>query len=167
MKNMLRHDREKIEKEIVIWFVHLCKCLFSVLNWFFNMNHLLYVSWMMQLRYNDTAETIKVGGIKYKLKQLHWHSPSEHTINGQRLHVHCDIVVNRGVSIVLSVCTRDRFAMELHMVHFTEDGNITVVAILYRYGKPDPFLFQVNLCDRNKDWLYHLSSMHCILQDVK
>jgi carbonic anhydrase len=39
---------------------------------------------MMQLRYNDTAETVKVGGIKYKLKQLHWHSPSEHTINGQR-----------------------------------------------------------------------------------
>ncbi|RLN07429.1 alpha carbonic anhydrase 1, chloroplastic-like [Panicum miliaceum] len=72
------------------------------------------------LRYNDTAETVKVGGIKYKLKQLHWHSPSEHTVNGQR------------------------FAMELHMVHFTEDGNITVVAILYRYGKPDPFLFQIN-----------------------
>ncbi|RLM80221.1 alpha carbonic anhydrase 1, chloroplastic-like [Panicum miliaceum] len=67
------------------------------------------------LRYNDTAETVK----KYKLKQLHWHSPSEHTINGER------------------------FAMELHMVHFTEDGNITVVAILYRYGKPDPFLFQI------------------------
>jgi hypothetical protein len=44
------------------------------------------------------------------------------------------------------------------MVHFTEDGNITVIAILYRYGKPDPFLFQVNLCDRNMDWLYHLSS---------
>ncbi|KAG2658836.1 hypothetical protein PVAP13_1KG318900 [Panicum virgatum] len=71
------------------------------------------------LRYNDTAETIKVGGIKYKMKQLHWHLPSEHTINGQR------------------------FAMELHMVHFTEDDNITVVEILYRYGKPDPFLFQI------------------------
>jgi len=71
------------------------------------------------VRYNDTAETVKVGGIKYKLKQLHWHSPSEHTINGER------------------------FAMELHMVHVTEDGNVTVVAILYRYGKPDPFLFQI------------------------
>ncbi|KAJ1279387.1 hypothetical protein BS78_04G152200 [Paspalum vaginatum] len=70
------------------------------------------------LRYNDTTETVKVGGMKYKLKQLHWHSPSEHTISGQR------------------------FAMELHMVHLTEEGNITVVAILYRYGKPDPFLFQ-------------------------
>jgi carbonic anhydrase len=33
--------------------------------------------------------------------------------------------------------------MELHMVHMTDDGNITVVAILYRYGEPDPFLFQV------------------------
>ncbi|WVZ75163.1 hypothetical protein U9M48_023246, partial [Paspalum notatum var. saurae] len=71
------------------------------------------------LRYNDTTGTVKVGGTKYKLKQLHWHSPSENTINGQR------------------------FAMELHMVHLTEDGNITVVAILYRYGKLDPFLFQI------------------------
>jgi carbonic anhydrase len=60
---------------------------------------------MMQLRYNDTAETVKVGGIKYKLKQLHWHSPSEHTINGERLHLHPDGVVHCGLSAVLSVCT--------------------------------------------------------------
>ncbi|KAK3154259.1 hypothetical protein QOZ80_2BG0188260 [Eleusine coracana subsp. coracana] len=71
------------------------------------------------LRYNDTAETVMVGGTRYKLKQLHWHSPSEHTINGHR------------------------FAVELHMVHYSEDGDITVVAILYRYGRPDPFLFQI------------------------
>uniref|UniRef100_A0A0E0CLI4 Carbonic anhydrase n=1 Tax=Oryza meridionalis TaxID=40149 RepID=A0A0E0CLI4_9ORYZ len=71
------------------------------------------------LRYNDTAGTVKVDGKKYKLRQLHWHSPSEHTINGQR------------------------FAVELHMVHHSDDGNITVIAVLYRHGKPDPFLFQI------------------------
>ena len=152
----------------MIWFVHLMSLPIDFSIWI-----ICCTSWMMQLRYNDTAETVKVGGIKYKLKQLHWHSASEHTINGQRLHLHLDVVLNRGVSAVLSVRTHDllwvhdRFAMELHMVHFTEEGNITVVAILYRYGKPDPFLFQVNICDRNKDWLYHLSSMHCILQDIK
>lgn len=62
---------------------------------------------------------MKVDGKKYKLRQLHWHSPSEHTINGQR------------------------FAVELHMVHHSDDGNITVIAVLYRHGKPDPFLFQI------------------------
>ncbi|KAL6899154.1 hypothetical protein ACP4OV_005812 [Aristida adscensionis] len=83
------------------------------------------------LRYNDTNESVKVGGMMYKLMNLHWHSPSEHTINGQR------------------------FAVELHMVHYTEDGNITVVAILYRYGKPDPFLFQI------KDKLAQLNAKGC------
>jgi hypothetical protein len=34
------------------------------------------------------------------------------------------------------------------MVHNSDDGNITVVSILYRYGKPDPFLFQVNCRDK-------------------
>ncbi|XP_006647342.1 alpha carbonic anhydrase 1, chloroplastic-like [Oryza brachyantha] len=71
------------------------------------------------LRCDDTAGTVKVDGKKYKLKQLHWHSPSEHTINGQR------------------------FAVELHMVHYSDDGNITVIAVLYRHGKPDSFLFQI------------------------
>ncbi|KAM3258636.1 hypothetical protein ACQJBY_050420 [Aegilops geniculata] len=83
------------------------------------------------LRYNDTVGTVKVDGKKYKLKQLHWHSPSEHTINGQR------------------------FAVELHMVHSTDDGDITVVSILYRYGKPDPFLHQI------KDKLDELSAEGC------
>ncbi|KAF0928751.1 hypothetical protein E2562_010631 [Oryza meyeriana var. granulata] len=45
--------------------------------------------------------------------------PSEHTINGQR------------------------FPVELHMVHYSDDGNITVIAVLYRHGKPDSFLFQI------------------------
>jgi len=56
---------------------------------------------MMQLRYNDTAETVKVGGIKYKLKQLHWHSPSEHTINGERFACTLWWIVQHGLSAVL------------------------------------------------------------------
>uniref|UniRef100_A0A0D9VGN0 Carbonic anhydrase n=2 Tax=Leersia perrieri TaxID=77586 RepID=A0A0D9VGN0_9ORYZ len=83
------------------------------------------------LRYNDTAGTVKVDGKKYKLKQLHWHSPSEHIINGQR------------------------FAVELHMVHYSDDGNITVIAVLYQYGKPDSFLFQI------KDKLAELYAEGC------
>ncbi|XP_073013563.1 alpha carbonic anhydrase 1, chloroplastic-like [Typha latifolia] len=71
------------------------------------------------LRFHDTVGEVVVNGKNYTLKQLHWHSPSEHTINGQR------------------------FPVELHLVHISEDGNITVVAILYKYGHADPFLFQM------------------------
>lgn len=86
----------------------------------------------IELSYDDTAGTVKVDGKHYKLQQLHWHSPSEHIINGQR------------------------FAVELHMVHHADDGSISVVAILYRYGKPDPFLFQI------KDKLAELYAEGCI-----
>jgi carbonic anhydrase len=30
------------------------------------------------------AGSVNVDGKQYKLKQMHWHSPSEHTVNGQR-----------------------------------------------------------------------------------
>lgn len=62
---------------------------------------------------------MQIEGVKYTLKQMHWHSPSEHTINGQR------------------------FAMEQHMVHYSDQGDIAVVAILFRLGRPEPFLMQV------------------------
>uniref|UniRef100_M8ASA1 Bifunctional monodehydroascorbate reductase and carbonic anhydrase nectarin-3 n=1 Tax=Aegilops tauschii TaxID=37682 RepID=M8ASA1_AEGTA len=41
------------------------------------------------------------------------------------------------------------------MVHYTDDGNITVVSILYRHGKPDHFLCQI------KDKLAELSAEGC------
>ena len=33
--------------------------------------------------------------------------------------------------------------MEMHLVHVSADKNITVVAVLYEYGRADPFLLQV------------------------
>ncbi|KAF3320739.1 alpha carbonic anhydrase 1 [Carex littledalei] len=71
------------------------------------------------VRYNNSMDFIKADGKKYTLKQMHWHSPSEHTIDGER------------------------FDVELHMVHKNDEGNITVVAILYRYGRHDPFLDKI------------------------
>ena len=73
----------------------------------------------MQLRFDAGGGNVIVGGKQYRLKQMHWHSPSEHTVDGQR------------------------FPVELHMVHASDDGNVTVVATLYRFGRPDPFLSQV------------------------
>ncbi|ESW16389.1 hypothetical protein PHAVU_007G152600 [Phaseolus vulgaris] len=62
---------------------------------------------------------INVNGKNYSLKQLHWHSPSEHKANGS---IH---------------------DAELHLVHLTQDlSNITVMAVLYKLGDPDPFISQ-------------------------
>lgn len=44
-------------------------------------------------------------GQPYHLQQLHFHCPSEHTLNGKR------------------------FAMEMHLVHQAEDGKYAVVAV--------------------------------------
>ncbi|XP_062172996.1 alpha carbonic anhydrase 7-like [Alnus glutinosa] len=70
----------------------------------------------MMLKWDGGAGYIEINGTKYVLKQCHWHSPSEHTVNGQR------------------------FALEAHMLHESSDGKISVVGILYKIGRPDSFL---------------------------
>ncbi|XP_042385459.1 alpha carbonic anhydrase 1, chloroplastic-like isoform X1 [Zingiber officinale] len=71
------------------------------------------------LRYDEDVGYVVVEGKKYSLLQMHWHSPSEHTIDGER------------------------FPVELHLVHKSVDGNITVVAVLYQFGRADPLLIQL------------------------
>ncbi|XP_030452431.1 alpha carbonic anhydrase 7-like [Syzygium oleosum] len=64
--------------------------------------------------------SIKINGTQYFLQQCHWHSPSEHTINGRR------------------------YELELHMVHVSTDpdvvNKIAVVGLLYKTGQPNAFL---------------------------
>jgi carbonic anhydrase len=74
----------------------------------------------VQLKWDGGAGYIEINGTKYVLKQCHWHSPSEHTINGQR------------------------FDLEAHMLHESSDGKISVVGILYKRGRPDSFLSSVS-----------------------
>ncbi|KAK3226625.1 hypothetical protein Dsin_006487 [Dipteronia sinensis] len=82
-----------------------------------NRGHDISLQWL-----NNSAGMIKINGTasNYILQQGHWHSPSEHTINGRR------------------------FDLELHMVHVCLDPNVTnyiaVIALLYKIGPPDPFL---------------------------
>ncbi|KAJ7947837.1 Alpha carbonic anhydrase [Quillaja saponaria] len=73
----------------------------------------------IMLKWIDGAGYIVVNGTQYVLKQLHWHSPSEHTINGRR------------------------FNLELHMVHESPTGQTAVVAIMYKIGRPDSFLSMI------------------------
>jgi len=59
---------------------------------------------------------ITVDDIKFKLKQFHFHTPSENKINGQS------------------------FPLEAHFVHLSEDNEIAVVAILFSPGAADATL---------------------------
>ncbi|XP_038978842.1 alpha carbonic anhydrase 1, chloroplastic-like [Phoenix dactylifera] len=75
--------------------------------------------YQIALLFDKNVGTLVVDGKNYSLKSVHWHSPSEHTINGKR------------------------FAVELHMVHMSDNGRIAVVAILYQIGRRDPFVVQI------------------------
>lgn len=64
----------------------------------------------IQVNYAE-GSIINVGGRVYELKQFHFHSPSENTIEGHA------------------------YLMEAHFVHADAEGNLAVVAVLYRAGK--------------------------------
>ncbi|XP_047331093.1 alpha carbonic anhydrase 7-like [Impatiens glandulifera] len=73
----------------------------------------------MQLSWKGDAGSIKINETEYELDQCHWHSPSEHTINGQR------------------------FDLEAHLVHKSKSGKIAVISIIYKLGHADYFLSQL------------------------
>lgn len=63
----------------------------------------------------DEGSTLTVEGKSYSLKQFHFHTPSEHTLNGKNQ------------------------PMEMHMVHQSEDGSLAVLGVLFTEGKsPNP-----------------------------
>ncbi|XXG45478.1 hypothetical protein AAC387_Pa02g0551 [Persea americana] len=73
----------------------------------------------IMLKWVDDAGSINVNGTEYELKQCHWHSPSEHTINGRS------------------------YDLEVHMVHQNSENKSAVVGILYTIGRPDTFLSEL------------------------
>ncbi|KAJ0970352.1 hypothetical protein J5N97_023229 [Dioscorea zingiberensis] len=70
----------------------------------------------IMLEWEGDAGSLWINGSEFLLKQCHWHSPSEHSVNGKR------------------------FALEAHLVHQSTDGKIAVVGIMYKIGRPDSFL---------------------------
>ncbi|KAI3898850.1 hypothetical protein MKW92_043303 [Papaver armeniacum] len=82
-----------------------------------NRGHDISLQWAVA----GAAGSIQIDDITYVLDQIHWHSPSEHTVNGRR------------------------FALELHMVHKNvELKKVAVVAVLYCLSIfKDPFLSKV------------------------
>lgn len=67
----------------------------------------------------NSAGSLVINGTRYFLRQVHWHSPSEHTHNGRR------------------------YDMELHMVHESAANKTAVIGLLYEVGSPDKFLLRL------------------------
>ena len=59
----------------------------------------------------DEGSTFSFGDKTYNLKQFHFHTPSEHTVDGKNM------------------------PMEMHMVHQGADGSLAVVSVLFKEGK--------------------------------
>lgn len=81
------------------------------------------------LLYEGSCGVLIIDGKNYTFKQMHWHSPSEHQIDGVQ------------------------YAAELHLVHLSDSGTIAVVSMLYELGDADPFISKITnrLGDLAKD----------------
>ena len=60
--------------------------------------------------------SITLSGTKYTLQQFHWHTLSEHEIDGRRS------------------------AMEMHLVHAAADGSLLVIGVLIEQGRANDVL---------------------------
>jgi len=64
----------------------------------------------IQVNY-EPGSTVTADGHTFELKQFHFHTPSENTIEGHS------------------------FPMEAHFVHADEEGNLAVIAVMFKAGK--------------------------------
>jgi carbonic anhydrase len=72
----------------------------------------------IQVNYG-AGSTLVTDGKTYKLAQFHFHSPSEHHVDGKPR------------------------AMEAHLVHQADDGSLAVVGLLLQEGGANPFLEKI------------------------
>jgi carbonic anhydrase len=69
----------------------------------------------VQVNFNE-GSAITVAGVRYELKQFHFHKPSEERIDGKA------------------------YDMVAHLVHKSSDGRLAVVAVLMEAGASNPFI---------------------------
>lgn len=72
----------------------------------------------IQVNY-ETPSTYMIDGKTYKLLQFHFHTPSEHNVNGYP------------------------FDMEVHLVHQNNDGQLAVLGVLMSRGDENPFIGKI------------------------
>uniref|UniRef100_M8BTC0 Uncharacterized protein n=1 Tax=Aegilops tauschii TaxID=37682 RepID=M8BTC0_AEGTA len=80
----------------------------------------------IMLKFESDAGSVSIGGTPYFLRQLQWHSPTEHSVNGRR------------------------YDMELHMFHESAQGKAAVIGVFYEIGAHDAFLHKVRTVSRHQ-----------------
>lgn len=95
----------------------------------------------IQVNYGE-GSVVTINGEQYSLLQFHFHTPSEHEINGKAS------------------------ALELHLVHRNESGTLAVVGVMLTKGKANPLIEEIwrNIPDSGKtntisDRLINVSSL--------
>ncbi|XP_020571799.1 alpha carbonic anhydrase 7-like [Phalaenopsis equestris] len=79
-----------------------------------NLGHNIAIQW------EDVVGAVWINKTEYPLKQVHFHTPSENTLNGKK------------------------FDLEVHLLHRrTNDHQMAMVSLLYEVGAPDPFFTKV------------------------
>ncbi|XP_028771302.1 alpha carbonic anhydrase 1, chloroplastic-like [Neltuma alba] len=68
------------------------------------------------VHFEGKVGNLRIDGQDFYLKQMHWHSPSEHRVSGKQMEA------------------------ELHLVHQNEEGSFAVVGVLYKLGDSDPII---------------------------
>ncbi len=64
----------------------------------------------------EPGSSFHLGDDRYDLLQLHFHSPSEHTVDGEAT------------------------ALEMHLVHKDESGHLAVIGVMFDAGRPNQLL---------------------------
>ena len=83
---------------------------------------------------------IEVDKIKFELKQFHFHSPSENQINGEN------------------------FPLEAHFVHASKDGQLAVIAVMYKQEKENKVLKKV--CNKIFSNMHKVSKCKLTSKDI-
>ena len=82
-------------------------------------------------KYYNRSKSMTVDGKTYDLSQFHFHMPAEHTVSGKR------------------------FPAEMHLVHHDRDGNLAVVAVLFKEGKSNKVFKEiVDTADKSDEEKY-------------
>lgn len=81
-------------------------------------NEILNNGHTVQVNY-AAGSSISVDDIQFDLKQFHFHAPSENHINGKS------------------------YTMEAHLVHADKDGNLVVVALMFKEGVENKVLAKI------------------------
>lgn len=72
----------------------------------------------VKVQYDEGRSGLRLGDGEYSLVEIHAHTPSEHTLDG------------------------DGFPMEMHLVHRGPTGKLAVAGVLFRLGRANPAVQQ-------------------------